>query len=97
MVDGTHPNGFNQILIILYKDKIINEKISECFIITNNKKYDIYFEALNSFKNIVTQKGIFDFNLKTISIDNDLSLFNGIINVLPNIKIFFVTFIINKI
>ena len=38
-IDGTwyKPSGFVQILIILYKDTIINEKIPGCFIITNNK------------------------------------------------------------
>ena len=43
-IDGTwyRPDGFVQILIILYKDIITNEKLPGCFIIMNNKKYTLY-------------------------------------------------------
>ena len=43
-IDGTwyKPNGYEQILIILYKDIITKEKIPGCYIIMNNKRYDIY-------------------------------------------------------
>ena len=47
-IDGTwyRPNEFEQILIILYKDVITMEKIPGCYIIMNNKKYEIYKEVL---------------------------------------------------
>ena len=36
------PQGFKQILVILFKDIIINKKIPCCFMILNNKRYEIY-------------------------------------------------------
>ena len=41
-IDSTwyKPNGYKQILIILYKDIIIKEKISGYFVIMNNKQYN---------------------------------------------------------
>lgn len=93
-IDGTwyRPNGYAQILIILYKDKIINEKIPGCYIITNNKTFDIYLEVLNSFNNIITQNGIFDFNLSSITTDNEIALTNAIKIAFPNVKLFYCYF-----
>ena len=45
------PDDFKQILIILYKDIIINENILVCYIIVINKKFFIYKKALEAFKN----------------------------------------------
>ena len=86
------PNGYAQILIILHKDKIINEKIPGCFIITNNKKYDKYLEVLNAFNKIMTQNGVFDFNLSSITTDSEIELTNAIKNAFPNIKLFYCYF-----
>ena len=47
-IDGTwyRPNGYEQILIILYKDVITKEKIPGCYIFLNNKRYEINKEVL---------------------------------------------------
>ena len=89
-IDGTwyKPSGFVQILIILYKDTIINEKIPGCFIITNNKKYKIYKSVLESFKNILTQNDIFALSIKYITIDDEIVLNNAVNDVFPNINKF---------
>ena len=85
-IDGTwyRPSGFCQIIIILYKDIIINEKIPGCYIITNNKKYNIYKAALESFKNIITQNNIFDLNINSITVDDEIALNNAVNDVFPN-------------
>ena len=46
--------GFKQILVILLKDIIINKKIPCCFMILNNKRYEIFEKCQTSFKNIIT-------------------------------------------
>ena len=53
-VDGTyhHPEGYEQLLIIMYQDVITNEKIVGLYILMNGKNYIIYnkiFESLSNF------------------------------------------------
>ena len=82
------PSGFVQILIILYKDTIINKKIPGCFIITVNKKYKIYKAVLESFKSILTQNDIFDLSIKSITVDDEIALNNAVNGLFPNINKF---------
>ena len=84
-IDGTwyRPSGFCQIIIILYKDIIINEKIPGCYNITNNKKYNIYKAALESFKNIITENNIFDLNINSITVYDEHALNNTVNDVFP--------------
>ena len=42
-------DGFAQILIILYKDIITNDKLPCCFIIMNNKKFNLFKKVLEAF------------------------------------------------
>ena len=89
-IDGTwyRPNGFEQILIILYKDIITKEKIPGCYIIMNNKKYEIYKEIFLSLKNIITQNQLYTFEIETISTYQELALIKAIKNIFPKTKHF---------
>ncbi len=71
-MDGTwyKPGNFSQILIIQYKDIIINEHITGGFIIANNKKSKHYIEILNSLKNMLTDNNQRDLNLISITTDD---------------------------
>jgi len=82
------PQGLKQILVILFKDIIINKKIPCCFMILKNKRYEIYEKCLNSFKNIITQNNIFDLEIETITTDAETALLNAINNIFPNIMHF---------
>ena len=86
-IDGTwyKPNGFQQILIIQYKDIIIKEKIVGAYLIMNNKKFSLYYEVLNAFKNIITQNGKYKLNIKSITSDAEKALIKAIKKIFPNI------------
>ena len=49
-IDGTwyRPKGYAQLLIILFKDNIIKEKIPLFFILMSNKKEESYKRVFNS-------------------------------------------------
>ena len=89
-IDGTwyKQNGFEQILIVLYKDIITKEKIPGCYIIMNNKKFEIYKEIMFSLKNILTQNGIYELEIETITTDAELALIKAINHIFPKIKHF---------
>ena len=89
-IDGTwyRPDGFVQILIILYKDIITNEKLPGCFIIMNNKKYTLYKKVLESFVNIITQNKIFNLEIESITSDEEIALINSINEVFCGVKRF---------
>ena len=70
-IDGTWywSNGYEQILIILYKDIIINEKIPGIFAIMNNKKYEIYKGILSCIYDLITQNNLYMINIESITSD----------------------------
>ena len=80
--DGTyhHPDGFEQLLLVMYKDVIISEKIVGLFILMNKKSQIIYNECMKAINNIVTQNNTINLNLKYIVTDNESSLVNSINN-----------------
>jgi len=80
--------GFEQIIIILYKDIIINEKISSCYIITNNKKFYLYKKALEAFKKIITQNNIYELNFISITFDEEQALCKAIDCIFPKTQRF---------
>lgn len=79
------PGNFCQILIIEYKDIILNEKIPGAYIITNNKKYKLYNEILKSFKNIINQNGEYKIQFISITTDDEKALVKAVKNIFPNV------------
>ena len=55
-IDGTFvfPNGFKQLLVILYKDNNKNKRFPGAFALINNKKEAGYLELFRSIYNIIT-------------------------------------------
>ena len=89
-IDGTwyKPNGYEQILIILYKDIITKEKIPGCYIIMNNKKYEIYKEIFLALINILTQNHIYNLDFETITTDVELALIKAVNAAFPMVRHF---------
>ena len=82
------PDGFAQILIILYKDIITNNKLPGCFIIMNNKEYSLYKKVLESFINIIKQNKIFNLEIESITSDEKIAFINAINEIFSGIKRF---------
>ena len=70
-VDGTfhHPNKFQQLLIILFKDIVINEYLPCFFILMSYKNQQLYNLVFQSVKNIWTQYEIYLLKIETITTD----------------------------
>ena len=81
-IDGTfhHPINFAQLLIIIFKDVISSEYIPGFYILMSNKTEIIYDMIFKSFKNILTQNGIYNLNIKTKTTDTELALINAVNN-----------------
>ena len=81
-IDGTfhHPKNFQQLLIILFKDIIINEYIPCFFILMSQKNQQLYNLALQSVKTILTQYDIYTLKIETITTDGEGALINALNN-----------------
>ena len=75
-IDATfhHPDKYSQLLIIIFKDKIIFEYLPAFFILMSNKTEILYNQIFCSVKRILTQNNIYNLNIETITTDSELSL-----------------------
>ena len=80
LVDATFhlPKDFSEIMVIIYKDIIINEYLPGFYISFNNKTEMLYDYAFKSLKSILTQNGIYQLIIKTITTDTEVALINAI-------------------
>ena len=87
-IDATwhQPHGFQQLLIIMFKDIIIHEKYPGFFIIMNNRTEQLYQRIFNSVLNILTQNMIYNLKVDYIITDTENAMVNAINNVFINIK-----------
>ena len=81
-IDGTWhmPKGYSQLLIILYKDIIIKEKIPLFFVLMSNRKEELYNRVFSSIIDILTQHYVYDIALTTITTDTEFALINSVKN-----------------
>ena len=79
-VDATfhHPKDFSELMIIIFKDIIIHEYIPCFYILLSNKSEMLYDLAFKSVKRIITQNGLHQINIQTITTDSEASLINAI-------------------
>ena len=79
-VDATfhHPKDFSELMIIIFKDIIIHEYIPCFYILLSNKSEMLYDLAFKSVKRIITQNGLYQINIQTITTDSEASLINAI-------------------
>ena len=87
-IDATwyQPHGFQQLLIIMFKDVITHEKYPGFYITMNNRTEELYTRIFYSILNILTQNMIFNLKLKFIVTDTEMALINAINTVFVNIK-----------
>ena len=87
LIDCTfrYTNGFKELMVIEYKDIITKEKIPDMFILLNNKTEELYTLCLESAANIITQYGIYDLNLESITTDTEFALMNACNRIFPNV------------
>ena len=72
------PKGFNQLLIILFKDLIITEKLPVFYILMINRKEELYKRIFDSILDILTQNYIYDLQFISITSDTENALINAI-------------------
>ena len=72
------PKGFNQLLIVLFKDIIIKEKLPVFYILMSNRKEELYKKIFDSILDILTQNYIYDLQLISITSDTENALINAI-------------------
>jgi len=79
-VDATfhHPKDFSELMIIIFKDIIIHEYIPGFYILLSNKTEMLYDLAFKSVKRILTQNGLYQLNIQTITTDTEAALINAI-------------------
>lgn len=87
-IDATwyQPHGFQQLLIIMFKDVITHEKYPGFFIIMNNKTEELYTRIFYSVLNILTQNKIYSLKLEFIITGTEMAMINAIHTVFINIK-----------
>lgn len=88
-IDGTFviPNGFRQLIVILYYDPFSKKRYSGLYSLINNKKELGYITLFNSIKNFITLEFTKPLKLKSITIDFEISLINALRIVFPNVKL----------
>ena len=84
-IDGTFvfPNGFKQLLVILYKDNNKNKRFPGAFALINNKKEAGYLELFRSIYNIITLENTKELNLKSYTTDFEIGLINALKIIFP--------------
>ena len=79
-IDGTfhHPIGFEQLLIIIFKDIVTSDYLPCFYILMSNKTEILYDLIFKSVKRILTQNNIYQLSIKTITTDTELALINAV-------------------
>ncbi len=85
-VDGTfhHPVGYEQLLIIIFKDVVTAEYLPCFYILMSNKTEILYDLIFKSIIRILSQNYIYQLDIKTITTDTELALINAITTNFPN-------------
>ena len=86
-IDATfnHPQGYSQLLIIIFKDIITKEYYPGFYILMTNKTEILYDLIFKSVKRIITQQNIYSLNILTITTDTEIALINAVNNNFPNV------------
>ena len=66
-------------MIIIVKDIIIHDYFHGFYILLSNKSEMLYDLAFKSLKRLLTQNGLYQLNIKTITTDTEVALINAII------------------
>ena len=87
-IDGTfhHPINYSELLIILFKDRIISQYIPCFYILMSNKTEILYDLVFKSVLRIMTQNKLYHIDFKTITTDTEIPLINAINHNFDNSK-----------
>ena len=79
-IDATfhHPEDFAEMMIIIFKDIVINEYLPSFYILLSNKTEMLYDIVFKSIIRILTQNNIYNLALETITTDSESALINAI-------------------
>ena len=88
-IDGTFitTKDYYQLIVVMYYDIISLKKIPGAYILINNKYQSGYTKTLLEFKRILTIENTYKIDLKSITIDFEISLWNSLNIVFPTIKL----------
>ena len=87
-IDGTflYPDGFKQLIVILYRDDISGIRYPGLFALINNRKYEGYKLLFERIKFILTIENSRKLNFISYSIDFEKPLINATSTVFDNIR-----------
>ena len=79
-IDATfhHPIGYQQLLIIIFKDIVTSEYFPCFYILMSNKTEILYHLIFKSIIRILTQNDIYTLEIKTITTDTETALINAV-------------------
>ena len=85
-IDGTwiYPNGFKQLIIILYRDNETGKRFPALFALINNKNESGYNLLFKKIKEIITLFNTKPLNLRSFTCDNEKGLVNSLNNIYEN-------------
>ena len=78
-IDGTflYPEGFSQLIVILYRDENSGKRYPGLFALINNKKEEGYKYLFSKIKYLLTLENEDELNLHTYTIDFEKALINA--------------------
>ena len=87
-IDGTfiYPNGFKQLIVILYYEKNSLKRYPGLFALINNKTENGYKEMFKSIFNILTIEYTRSLKLKSITTDFEPGLINALNQIVPDVR-----------
>ena len=85
-IDATfhHPIGYQQLLIIIFKDIVTSEYFPCFYILMSNKTEILYHLIFKSIIRILTQNDIYTLEIKTITTDTETALINAVTTTFTN-------------
>ena len=87
-VDGTfvYPNEFSQLIVILYRDDILEKRFPGLYALINNKKYEGYKFMFEKIKNIISLEGSVELKLESYTLDFEIALQKTFLEIFPKIR-----------
>ena len=87
-VDGifVYPENFTQLIVILYKDEILNKRLPGLFALINNKKYEGYKLTFEKIQYILTIENTIPLKLESYALDFEVTQQKTFLELFPGIK-----------
>ena len=84
-IDGTfiYPPDFKQLIVILYYDKVINERMAGLFALMNDKKENACLCLFQRIKDLLTVGGVTKLEIKLYTVGFEKGLINALNIIFP--------------